>query len=56
MLDRSVERVRAVTAAQVQAVAKKYLTDSNLTVTVLDPQPGKAKPRAGAPLGGGHVR
>jgi len=56
MLDHSVERVRAVTAAQVQAVAKKYLTDSNLTVTVLDPQPGKAKPRAAAPLGGGHVR
>jgi zinc protease len=56
MLDRYVERVRAVTAAQVQAVAKKYLTDSNLTVTVLDPQPGKAKPRAAAPPGGGHVR
>jgi zinc protease len=56
MLDRSVERVRAVTAAQVQAVAKKYLTDSNLTVTVLDPQPGKVRPRAAAPLGGGHVR
>jgi zinc protease len=56
MLDRYVERVRAVTAAQVQAVAKKYLTDSNLTVTVLDPQPGKAKPHAAAPLGGGNVR
>ena len=56
MLDASVERVRAVTAAQVQTVAKKYLTESNLTVTVLDPQPGKAKPRAAAPLGGGHVR
>jgi zinc protease len=56
MLDQYVERVRAVTAAQVQAVAKKYLTDSNLTVTVLDPQPGKARPHAAAPLGGGHVR
>lgn len=56
MLDRSVEHLRAVTAAQVQAVAKKYLTDANLTVTVLDPQPGKAGPRAAAPLGGGHVR
>ena len=56
MLDHTVERVRAVTAAQVQAVAKAYLTESNLTVTVLDPQPGKAKPRAAAPLGGGHVR
>lgn len=51
-----VERIRAVTPDQVQAVAKKYLIDSNLTVTVLDPQPGKAKPRAAAPLGGGHVR
>ena len=56
MLDSYVERVRAVTPAQVQAVAKKYLIDSNLTVTVLDPQPGKAKPRAAAPLGGGHGR
>jgi hypothetical protein len=37
-------------------VAKKYLTESNLTVTVLDPQPGKAKSRATAPIGGGHVR
>jgi zinc protease len=56
MLDHDVERVRAVTAAQVQAVAKKYLTAANLTVTVLDPQPGKARPHAAAPLGGGHVR
>jgi zinc protease len=56
MLDQTVERVRSVTAAQVQAVAKKYLTDSNLTVTVLDPQPGKAKPRSAEPFGGGHVR
>jgi zinc protease len=56
MLDAYVERVRAVTADQVQAVAKKYLTESNLTVTVLEPQPGKARPRAGAALGGGHVR
>jgi len=56
MLDHSVDRVRAVTAAQVQAVAKKYLTESNLTVTVLDPLPGKAKPRAAAPHGGGHGR
>jgi zinc protease len=56
MLDHDVERIRAVTAAQVQAVAKKYLIASNLTVTVLDPQPGKTKPHATAPLGGGHVR
>lgn len=54
--DLYVDRIRAVTPDQVRAVAKKYLIDSNLTVTVLDPQPGKAKPRAPAPLGGGHVR
>lgn len=56
LLDHYVERVRAVTAEQVQTVAKKYLTDTNMTVTVLEPQPGKAPPRAPAPLGGGHVR
>ena len=56
LLDRALDRVRAVTAAQVQAVAKKYLIESNLTVTVLEPQPGKVKPRAAAAPGGGHVR
>jgi len=33
------DRVQAVTAEQVQQVAKKYLTDDHLTVAVLDPQP-----------------
>ena len=56
LLDRYVERVRAVTPAQVQAVAKKYLIDTNLTVTVLDPLPGAAKPRPAAPAGGRHGR
>jgi zinc protease len=56
LLDRYVERVRAVTADQVQAVARKYLTDTNLTITVLVPQPGKVRPRPAAPAGGGHVR
>lgn len=37
--DAYVERLTAVTPEQVQAVAKKYLTDDNLTVAVLDPQP-----------------
>ena len=56
LLDRYVERVRAVTAEQVQAVARKYLVKSNMTVTVLEPQPGAVPARPAAPLGGGHVR
>lgn len=34
-----VDGVKAVTAEQVQQVAKKYLVDKGLTVAVLDPQP-----------------
>jgi zinc protease len=56
MLDRYVERVRAVTAGQVQAVARKYLVKSNMTVTLLEPQPGAAPARPAAPVGGGHGR
>jgi len=44
------EKIRAVTIAQIQAVAKKYLLDDRLTVAILEPQPiektvqgGKAK-------------
>ena len=33
------KRLQAVTAAQVQAVAQKYLVDDKLTVAILDPQP-----------------
>jgi zinc protease len=57
MLDDYVKNLNAVTAQQVQAVARKYLVDTNLTVTILDPQPiGKDKPRAAPRMGGGHVR
>ncbi|HEX9180129.1 MAG TPA: insulinase family protein, partial [Burkholderiales bacterium] len=42
-IDRVVARIREVTAAQVQEVAKKYLVDDRLTVAVLDPQPLDAK-------------
>jgi zinc protease len=35
------EKIRAVTIAQIQAVAKKYLIDDRLTVAILDPQPIK---------------
>jgi zinc protease len=53
--DKFVQRIKAITARDVQAVARKYLTDDNLTVAILDPKPGaKARPRPA--LGGGHVR
>ena len=37
------DKLQAVTAAQVQQVAKEYLQDDNLTVAVLDPQPLSGK-------------
>jgi zinc protease len=37
--DKLLEKIRAVTAEEVQAVAKKYFGDDTLTVAVLDPQP-----------------
>jgi zinc protease len=52
-----VKRVRAVTAADVQAATKKYLVPSNLTVVGLDPLPldrGTARPTQ--PTEPGHVR
>jgi len=47
-IDRMIEKIRAVTAKEVQAVARKYFTDDGLTVAVLDPQPLPAAPRAAA--------
>jgi zinc protease len=44
-----VKRLQEVTGAQVQDVVRRYFTDDNLTVAVLDPQPVPARP--GAPLG-----
>jgi zinc protease len=38
-LDKLIEKIRSVTAAEVQAVAKRYFGDDTLTVAVLDPQP-----------------
>ena len=37
--DKYIEKVKAVTAEQVQQVAKKYLVDKRLSVAVLDPVP-----------------
>ncbi len=44
-LDRMLERLQKVTAAEVQAVAKKYFSDDTLTVGVLEPQPLDNAPR-----------
>jgi zinc protease len=51
LMDEYVERVAAVTPAQVQQVAREYLNDEVLTVALLDPLPlGDKKP---APAMGG---
>ncbi len=53
--DEYVDRIRAVTPEQVQAVATKYLTDDRLTVAVLEPQPmGNKRPRPMMPALEGH--
>lgn len=51
------DRLKAVTAEQVRAVAGKYLIDDRLTVAVLDPQPLPDGVRPSTPaMGGHHVR
>ena len=53
-IDRMLDRVKAVSAEQVRAVAKRYFVDDGLTVAVLEPQPlDPAKPRP-APAGARH--
>ena len=51
-IDRMLEKLKAVTAEQVQAVANKYFSDDVLTVATLDPQPidPKAAPKPAVPL------
>jgi zinc protease len=44
LLDGRVAKLRAITPAQVQAVARTYLIDEELTIGTLDPQPLVAKP------------
>jgi zinc protease len=58
--DEYIEKVKAVTAEQVQKVASKYFIDKNLTVAVLDPLPieqNNVSVLPGAAVaGGGHGR
>ncbi len=57
LADTYVDHIRAVTAEQVQAVARQYLLDDNLTVAILDPQPiDPHHPVAEGAVGGDHVR
>jgi zinc protease len=59
LLDQYVDKLSAITPAQIQAVARKYLITDNLTVAVLDPQPlaGDAPPTHAAKAGANpHVR
>jgi len=50
------EKLKAVTAEQVQQVAKEFLQDDNLTVAVLDPQPLSGKKPQHQSEGGSYVR
>ncbi len=54
--EKYVESIKAVTAEQVQAVAKKYLQEDQLTVAILDPQPLDNQPGRAASGGFGHAR
>ena len=49
-IDRMLEKIRSVTADEVQAVARKYFRDDTLTVAVLDPQPIAAAPKKKPPM------
>lgn len=55
LLEERVKRLSAVTPEQVMQVARKYLTEDNLTVVTLDPQPIGEKRTAKAPQGARHA-
>lgn len=54
LIDRIIEKLRAVKAEQVQAVARKYFGDDKLTVATLVPLPLSEKKAAPAPKGLRH--
>ena len=47
-IDRMLEKLQQVSAAEVRAAAKKYFNDDTLTIGVLEPQPLDGKPRRAA--------
>ncbi|MDC8444752.1 MAG: insulinase family protein [Nitrosomonas sp.] len=53
-IDTMLEKLQAVTAEQIRAVAEKYLTDDQLTVAVLDPQPLEQEKAPAEPAGLRH--
>jgi len=46
------ERLSSITAADVQRVAKQYLTPQNRTVVITNPKPAAPAPQPGGPKGG----
>jgi zinc protease len=55
LADTYVDRINAVTAGQIQAVAEKYLVEEYLTIAELDPLPMEAGSKPGSDRsGGGH--
>jgi len=50
-----VDKLRAVTAAEVQAAAQQWLQDDRLSVAELDPQPLNAQPTRAKVSGVRHV-
>ena len=50
------EKLKQVTAAQVQEVARRYFGDDQLTVAYLDPQPLEARKPLAPPPGARHAR
>src|SRR5213594_32970 len=52
--DRVPERLKAITAEQIQAAAARYLVEDGLTVAVLDPQPLNPRPASAVVPGVKH--
>jgi zinc protease len=59
IIDEYVDKINAVTAEQIQSVARKYLTPDHSTIAHLEPQPipeGAPQAEEGSANGGHHVR
>jgi len=55
-MDEFADRIRSITAKQVQDVASKYMVRTNLTVTVLEPSSTSGRKAPAAPRGNLHAR